>query len=346
MTFPSIPEKMFGISIQNPSQGSGSFSDGELVYGEQSTPIPQPHEMLIRVAYAGVNRADIFQRQGHYPPPQGASALPGLEVSGHIAALGENVREWKIGDAVCALLSGGGYAEYAIAHAGHIFSVPKNFSLPEAAALPEALVTIWMALHEEAKLKSGEKFLVHGGASSIGMMAIQYAKYIGAEVFTTASNPRKLALCKEWGASHLINYTEEDFVAHIKNATKNSGVNVILDFIGGDYIARNFSALSVDGRMISLAFLRGAKIAELNVASLLMKRILWKGITLRAQSDDAKTKYVRDICDALSPALEAGYIKPHVDRIFKITDAKKAQSYMEDNLNGGKIILGVESVYC
>lgn len=336
----TLPSTMQGISVPNPGKDSG-----RLVWGEHSTPHPQAGEVLIQVSHAGVNRADIFQRQGNYPAPEGASPLPGLEVSGHIVALGDNVRGWNIGDAVCALLPGGGYAEYAIAKAGHMLPVPHGWSLAEAAALPEALITVWMALHVEARLQKDEYLLIHGGASGIGMLAIMYAKHIGAEVIVTAGSDEKCVACESWGATHTINYREKDFVSEVKRITKNLGAHVIVDYIGGDYVEKNFASLASDGRMITLAFLRGSRIENLNIAPLLFKRITWKGTTLRARSDEEKSRFVREIRDALSMALSKGYIKPHIDKIFAITDAEKAHSHMEDNLNVGKIILAVASVH-
>lgn len=340
MSSSSLPSTMQGISVLNPGKDSG-----RLVLGAEPTPTPKADEVLIRVSHAGLNRADIFQRQGSYPPPEGASPLPGLEVSGHIVALGSDVTQWRIGEAVCALLAGGGYAEYATAHAGHVFPVPQGWSLAEAAALPEALITVWMALHAEAKLEAGETLLIHGGASGIGMMAIQYARWLGAKVIATAGSEEKCTLCRSWGATQAINYKEKDFVTEVKNITGNAGAEVILDYIGGDYVERNFSALATEGRMITLAFLRGSRIENLNIAPMLFKRILWKGTTLRARSNAEKSTFVKEIRDALSSALDKGFIKPHIDKIFPLCDAEKAQSHMEENANAGKIILAIDSVH-
>lgn len=326
---------MKAFIIQTPGKETG-----KLVLSEASVPEPKPHEVLIKVAYAGINRADIFQRQGSYPAPESASPFPGLEVSGSIVSLGENVKGWKIGDKVCALLSGGGYAEYAIAHSGHILPVPDGHTLEEAAALPEALITIWMALHEEANLKTGETLLVHGGASGVGMVALQYAKALGVEVYVTAGTTEKCKACTEWGAIHAINYHEQDFVEFIKQETP-SGVDVVLDMVGGDYIARNFQVLKKGGRMITIAFLQSARLEHINMAPLLLKHLTWKGITLRSRSDLEKETYIRHIRQKCWGWLENKQIKPHIDRVFSFTEAEKAHQYIEENLNIGKIVLKV-----
>lgn len=336
-SIPPLPDSMNAISILNPDGGSG-----ELVYAMHPTPKPKAGEVLIRVSHAGVNRADVMQRQGKYPPPKDASPLPGLEVSGHIAALGEGVTQWRIGDAVCALLSGGGYAEYATADAGWVMRIPHGWTMEEAAGFPEAIITVWMALHVEARLKKNETLLIHGGASGIALMATQFAKHLGATIITTASDARKCASSLAHGASHSINYREEDFVEAIKSITENRGADVILDYIGGDYISKNLSVIAQDGRMISLAFLRGAKVHDVNIAPILLKRVMWKGTTLRSRDAKEKSTFVREISHSLSSALDAGYMRPNVDKIFKISDAKKAHLYMEDNLNIGKIILAIE----
>lgn len=304
-------------------------------------PQPKPHEIILHVAFAGVNRADIFQRQGSYPPPEGASPLPGLEAAGTVAAIGEAVTGWQVGDAVCALLPGGGYGEYVACHAGHALPAPKGWDMREAAALPEALFTVWMALQVEAGLKSGESVLVHGGASGVGMMAIQYATWLGARVFATASSPAKCAACESWGANPAIAYTEQDFVATIHEQTGGLGVNVVLDMFGGDYIARNLKALAPDGRLISIAFLRGAKPEAFSAAPLLLKRLMWKGTTLRARTDAQKAQWTAQIREKLGDTLAAGHIRPRIDRVFRLEDAQKAHAYMEQNLNIGKIVLQV-----
>lgn len=329
-----IPTTMRAIAIENPGRETG-----ELSLIETKTPTPAAHEILIRVEYAGVNRADILQRKGLYPAPENASPLPGLEVSGIIVAIGSDVTQWKIGDAVCALLSGGGYAEYATADAGQALRIPTGWNMAEAAALPEALFTVWMALQDAAEIKSSDTLLVHGGASGIGMIALQYARALGVKTFATASSKEKCDACQSFGATRAINYTQEDFVSVIANETKNSGVKIILDMIGGDYIERNFSALAIDGKLISIASLRGTKIENFSLAPLLLKRITWKGVTLRSRSSEQKNKWCQDIATALWPLLESGSIRPKIDHIYTYAHSKKSHIRMENNLNIGKIVL-------
>lgn len=331
-----LPDTMRAITIPAPDRETGA-----LVPDRVPTPLPRDDEVLIKVSHAGVNRADILQRKGLYPPPEGASPLPGLEVSGHIVALGRHVKGWKNGDAVCALLPGGGYAEYATAHSGYLLPVPQGCRMDEAAALPEALFTVWMALAEEAQLQAGETLLVHGGASGIGMMAIQYATAIGATAYATASTVEKCAACEGWGAAKAINYHNADFVEEVLAATNGKGVDVVLDYIGGDYVPRNLKALAADGRMVSLAFLRGAKVEQLNLAPLLLKRIRWKGTTLRARSDAQKTAYAAAIRRSLWHYIENGTIQPAIHAVFSLENAEKAHETMEQNLNIGKIVLQV-----
>lgn len=332
----TLPKHMQAISIAPLGKGQGRLSPG-------SAPLPQPrpHEVLIKTAFAGVNRADILQRKGMYPPPEGASPLPGLEISGEIIALGTDVHEWCVGDEVCALLSGGGYAEYATAPAAHCLPIPDGWSMREAAAFPEAAFTVWMALGQEAALQPGETLLMHGGASGIGMMAIQYASALGATVYATAGTPEKCAICEGWGATKAIHYPTQDFAEIIQAATQGKGVDVVLDFIGGSYVARNFACLAMDGRMLSLAFLGGAKAEALNLAPLLLKRLTWKGATLRNRSDAQKAAYARAIRQHFWSFAEHGRIRPHIDSVFSLQDAEKAHSRMEQNLNIGKIVLQV-----
>lgn len=331
----TLPASMPAIAIEPLDKGQG-----RLHAITADLPQPKPHEVLIRVSHAGLNRADILQRKGMYPPPEGASPLPGLEAAGEIVALGAEVEEWQVGDAVCALLTGGGYAGYATAHAAHCLPVPQGWSMAEAAAFPEAAFTVWMALGAEAGLQPHETLLVHGGASGIGMMAIQYASALGAAVFATAGTPEKCAQCAAWGAS-AIPYREHDFVEVVRHATQGRGVDVVLDYIGGDYVARNLACLATEGRMVSLAFLRGAKVEALNLAPLLLKRIRWQGATLRSRSDTRKAEYARAIRAHMWPCVESGQIRPRVDRVFPLAEAEKAHEYMEQNLNIGKIVLQV-----
>lgn len=331
-----LPSHITAMAIEPVAKGHGKLTACKI-----DIPQPSAHEVLIKIAYAGVNRADILQRNGHYPPPPNASPLPGLEAAGKIVAIGSDVREWRAGDSVCALLAGGGYAEYAVAHAQHCLSIPEHWSLQEAAGFPEAAFTVWMALGAEAALQSGETLLVHGGASGIGMMAIQYASALGACVYTTASNPEKCVMAELWGATLAINYSTQDFVAEIQQATNGKGVDVVLDFIGGDYVPRNMNALALDGRMISLAFLRGAKVEAFSLVPLLSKRLMWKGSTLRTRNDTQKAEYARAIRSQMWPFIAQDKIRPSIDRVFSLSDAQKAHEYMEQNLNIGKIVLQV-----
>ena len=331
---PALPARMRVIAIDNPGKDTG-----RLALAQADTPTPRAHDVLIRVAYAGVNRADILQRKGLYPAPKGASEIPGLEVSGSVVAIGEKVSQWKIGDAVCALLEGGGYAEFALAHEDCVLPVPNNWSMQEAAALPEALFTVWMTLGHEAQLKPAETLLVHGGASGIGMFALQYARAIGAHAFATASTKEKCDACVSFGAARAINYTHENFVDVIAEETNGNGVNVILDMVGGDYIPKNFSSLSRDGKLISIASLRGAKVENFSLAPLIQKKITWKGVTLRSQSREQKKEWRDIIASKLWPLIDSGCIRPKIDSFFKYDHSEKAHSHMENNLNIGKIVL-------
>lgn len=304
-------------------------------------PSPKAGEMLIRIAYAGLNRADILQRKGLYPPPEGASPLPGLEVSGEVVALGENVTQWQVGDNVCALLAGGGYAEYATVAASHALPVPDNYSLKEAAALPEALFTCWLALYEKGGLSAHERLLVHGGASGIGMMAIALARHLGAVPYTTASTQEKCAAALAQGAQLAVSYQEQDFVTAFETALGKNPFHMVLDFIGGDYVEKNLRLLREEGRMVSLAFLKGARVEQLNLAPMLLKRLTWVGVTLRAQPDKVKSSIATALGRILCDKTAASALKPHVFAEFPLEDAEKAHHMMEQNLNIGKIVLKV-----
>lgn len=331
-----IPKQMRAIAIENPGKKTGT-----LALIDTAVPTPKPHEILIRVAYAGVNRADLFQREGSYPPPEDASPLPGLEVSGVIVAIGEKVSEWKVGDKVCALLTGGGYAEYATAHEGHALPIPDGWSMAEAAALPEAIFTVWMSVIKEGELKHGENFLVHGAASGIGMMSIFVAKFFGAKIFATARSDKKCAVCLEWGADVAINTTQKNFADEILQKTRKTGVNMLLDMVGENYLADNFRVLAQGGRMVSIAFLSGAKIHDVSAAPLLLKRLTWKGITLRARSDEEKISYAREIRNTLWQPLCSKFIRVHIDKVFEMRDAIRAHEHVDKNLNVGKIIIRI-----
>lgn len=318
-------QSMTGMGIVN----------NRLVLQKHPIPSPRPHEVIIKTAYAGVNRADLMQLQGHYPPPKGASALPGLEVSGTITVVGHNVRGWKKGDKVMALLTGGGYAEYCAAPASLLLPIPRGLTLEQAAALPEALYTCAMALCVEGTLKAGQRVLLHSGASGIGTLGIQLAKILGAEVVVTAGTKAKCTLCKKLGASVAINYKEKDFSSVIE---KNS-VDLVVDTTGGDNLPRNIQLLKPDGTLIILSFLRGAR-GELNISQLLFKRLTIKGITLRSKPLKDK-KIIKNHVDKLIPRIGNGKIAPVIDRVYPLKDAEKALLRMEQNLNIGKIVLQV-----
>lgn len=305
---------------------------------QRQTPVPNPSEVLIKVSAAGINRPDILQREGNYPPLPGASDLPGLEVSGEIVAVGAEVTEQKLGDKVCALLSGGGYAEYAVAHTSTCLPVPQGFSLLEAAALPEALFTVWHNLFQKANLKAGENCLIHGGASGIGTTAIQVASKMGAHVFVTAGSDEKCTKCLELGAEQAVNYMAEDFVSILKTHTNGYGVDVILDMVGGDYLQRNMIVAAKDARLLSIAFLKGAKV-EVNFMPLLLKRLTLMGSTLRAQSIDKKASIALELKENIWPLLEQGQIKPVIDSTYSLSEACQAHQRMESGHHIGKIIM-------
>ena len=300
-------------------------------------PVPGSGQILIAVDHAGVNRPDALQRAGSYAPPRGASDLPGLEAAGVVAAVGPDVTRWKVGDAVCALLPGGGYAEYALTHQDHALPVPEGLSMAEAAALCETFFTVWTNVFLRGGLKAGERFLVHGGSSGIGTTAIQLAHAMGARVFTTAGSAEKCAACEGLGAERAINYREADFVDVM---LAEGGANLILDMVGGSYLPRNVKALADDGRLVQIAFLEGPKV-ELNFAQVMMRRLTITGSTLRPQSDAAKADIAADLARHVWPLLSAGRIKPVMDRIFPLDDAAGAHARMESSAHIGKIVLKV-----
>jgi len=302
-------------------------------------PVPQPGagQILIEVAFAGVNRPDALQRAGAYAPPPSASPLPGLEASGKIAALGSGVSGWQVGDQVCALLPGGGYAEYVVTPAAHALPVPKGMALREAACLPETFFTVWSNVFLRGGLQAGERFLVHGGSSGIGTTAIQLARQFGARVFATAGSDEKCAACLSLGAERAINYRTEDFV-EILGA--EGGANLILDMVGGDYLPRNVKALADDGRLVQIAFLQGPKV-ELNFAQVMTRRLTITGSTLRPQSDLAKARIADDLRAHVWPLLEAGRIVPVMDSEFALADASGAHRRIEGAAHVGKIVLKV-----
>lgn len=301
-------------------------------------PVPGHGQIVIRVAYAGVNRPDALQRAGMYAPPPGASPLPGLEASGTVVEVGPGVDRWKIGDKVCALLPGGGYAEYVATPAAHALPIPEGLDLRAAACLPETCFTVWLNVALRGGLKAGERFLVHGGSSGIGTTAIQIARALGARVFTTAGSDEKCAACVALGAERAINYRSEDFVAILK---AEGGANLILDMVGGGYLPRNVRALADDGRLVQIAFLQGPKV-ELNFAEVMMRRLTITGSTLRPQSDLAKAGYAAELERHVWPMITAGKLRPVIDSEFALEDAAAAHALMESSGHIGKIVLKVE----
>jgi len=312
---------------------------GPEVLTPASREIPEPGAgaLRIRVAWAGVNRPDALQRAGLYKPPPGASDLPGLEAAGHVSAVGPGVTEWAVGDAVCALLPGGGYAEEVVTPAAHCLPVPQGMDLREAACLPETFFTVWSNVFQRGGLQAGERFLVHGGSSGIGTTAIQLAHVMGARVFATAGSAEKCVACTDLGAERAINYREEDFVEVLR---AEGGANLILDMVGGDYLPRNIRALADDGRLVHIAFLQGAKV-EVNFAQVMMRRLTITGSTLRPQSDAAKAAIARALRAQVWPLLEAGRIAPVMDQEFALEDAAAAHARMEGGSHIGKIVLRV-----
>ena len=300
-------------------------------------PVPGHGQVLIEVAYAGVNRPDALQRAGAYDPPKGASDLPGLEASGRIAEIGPGDTGWSVGDEVCALLPGGGYAEYVTTPAAHCLPVPQGMGLKEAACLPETFFTVWSNVFMRGRLQAGERFLVHGGSSGIGTTAIQLAHTFGARVFATAGSEAKCAACRDLGAERAINYREEDFVEILKS---EGGANLILDMVGGSYIPRNLRALAEDGRLVQIAFLEGPK-AEMNFAPAMVRRLTITGSTLRPQSDAAKARIAEDLRRHVWPLLDAGRIGAVMDSEFPLDDAAGAHARMESSEHIGKIVLRV-----
>lgn len=326
----SLPHQMRAVEISAPG------GPDVLRLASRAVPVPGHAEVLIKVQYAGVNRPDALQRAGAYNPPPGASDLPGLECAGTIAALGPGVTGWSVGDSVCALLPGGGYAEYAVCPAAHALPVPSGIDLKSAACLPETCFTVWSNVVQRGGLKAGERFLVHGGSSGIGTTAIQIARALGARVFTTAGSDAKCAACTELGAT-AINYREADFVEVLR---AEGGANLILDMVGGSYIARNIKALADDGRMVFIAFLESPK-AEINFAQVMLRRLTLTGSTLRPQSDAAKAAIADDLRRHVWPMVASGKLRVVHDSEFALEDAAKAHARMESSAHIGKIVLRV-----
>jgi putative PIG3 family NAD(P)H quinone oxidoreductase len=323
---------MLAIEIREPG------GPDVLVAVDRPTPAPAAGEVLIKVAAAGVNRPDIFQRLGRYPPPPGASDIPGLEVAGTIEALGPDVREWKHGDAVCALVAGGGYAEYCTAPSPQCLPVPRGLDLTAAAAIPETFFTVWTNVFERGRLLAGESILIHGGSSGIGTTAIQLARARGARVFATAGSADKCAACERLGAERAINYRDADFVAAIKDATAGRGVDVVLDMVGGEYFAKNIDALAVEGRLVEIGTLKGVK-AEINIQTIMQRRLTITGSTLRARPIADKGAIAAAVRRHVWPLIESGAVKPVIHATFPLRDAAGAHRLMESSAHIGKIVL-------
>ncbi len=329
---PSLPTQMDAVEIREPG--------GPEVLVPVQRPVPSPGhgQILIKVAAAGVNRPDVIQRTGLYPPPKGASDLPGLEVAGTVVALGTGVASWALGDDVTALLPGGGYAAYAVADADVALPVPKGLSLEEAAALPETVFTVWTNVFERGRLEAGERFLVHGGTSGIGTTAIQLAAARGARVFATAGSPEKVSACEALGAEKAINYREQDFAQAITDLTGGEGVDLILDMVGGPYVEKNIASLRMDGRMVSIAFLQGSKV-EINLMPVMLKRLTLTGSTLRPRSVAQKAALAAEVRAHVWPLVEEGRVKPVLDSRFALKEAAEAHRRMEASGHVGKIML-------
>src|SRR5262245_45380567 len=311
-----------------------------LVLVERPMPAVGPDDVLIRVAAAGLNRPDLMQREGKYAPPPGASDIPGLEVAGTVHAVGENVSAWQVGDWVCALVSGCGYAEYCAAPAGQCLPVPEGTDFISAAALPETTFTVWTNVFERGRLARGESLLVHGGSSGIGTTAIQIARARGARVFATAGSADKCAACEHLGAERAINYRGEDFVAVVRELTGGRGADVVLDMVGGDYFARNIDVLAVEGRLVEIATLQGVK-AELNIQTIMQRRLTITGSTLRARPIADKGAIARAVHEQVWPLIEAGAVKPVVHATFPLRAAAEAHRVMESSAHIGKLVLVV-----
>ncbi len=307
----------------------------------RNAPEPREGELLVRVKAAGVNRPDCLQRMGGYAPPPGASDVPGLEIAGEVAALGPGAEGFRIGDAVCGLVPGGGYAELCTVHASNALPAPAGFSFNEAGAIPETYFTVWHNVFQRGGLREGEVFLVHGGTSGIGTTAIQLAKAFGATVLATAGSEEKCQACLDLGADHAINYRDEDFVKAVKDATNGAGADVILDMVGGGYIERNFDAAAEEGRIVQIAFLGGPK-AEVNFFKLMVKRLVHTGSTLRPRSIEFKAQIARELHEKVWPLLEKRQIAPVMDTIFPFERASAAHARMEEGQHIGKIVLDLD----
>ena len=327
----AVPAQMTAIGIK------ASGGPDMLVPEKRPVPTPGDGEILVKVAAAGVNRPDVMQRMGLYPPPPGAPDIPGLEIAGEVVALGANVKRWKLGDRVMALVVGGGYAEYCLAHESHALPV-GNLSMIEAAAIPETFFTVWHNTFERGGLKRGETLLIHGGSSGIGTAAIQLAKAFGARVITTAGSPEKCDVCRKLGADVAVNYKTEDFVSATKTATGDKGAEVIVDMVGGDYIARNYEAAAVEGRIVQIAF-QGSPKATVDFRRIMLKRLHHTGSTLRSRSIPDKGAIARAVETNVLPLIAAGKVKPVIYKTFPLDAASAAHALMETSAHIGKIVL-------
>jgi NADPH2:quinone reductase len=328
----ALPARMTVIAIRTPG------GPDVLVPEERAIPALGDGEILVKVAAAGVNRPDVMQRMGLYPPPKGATDIPGLEIAGEVAALGSGVTRWKVGDKVMALVVGGGYAQFCPAHEGHALPVPAGLSITQAAAIPETFFTVWYNTFERGHLKAGETLLVHGGSSGIGTAAIQLAKAFGAKVITTAGTAEKCEACRKLGADVAVNYKSEDFVAVTKQATNGHGADVVLDIVGGDYIERNYEAAAVEGRIVQIAF-QGSPKATVDFRRILLKRLTHTGSTLRARSVVDKGVIASAIREKVLPLIASGRVKPVIDSTFPLAEAAAAHARMEASNHIGKIVL-------
>jgi NADPH:quinone reductase len=330
----TLPSRMTAIAIRAPG------GPEVLVPEEREVPSPAAGEVLVKVAAAGVNRPDLMQRMGLYPPPQGASDIPGLEIAGEVVALGPDVKRWKLGDKVTALVAGGGYAQYCPVHETNALPLISPLTLIEAAAIPETFFTVWHNVFERGALKRGETLLIHGGSSGIGTTAIQLAKAFGAKVITTAGSPEKCEACRKLGADVAVNYKTEDFVAMTKDSTGGKGADLIVDMVGGDYIERNYAAAAVEGRIVQIAF-QGSPKALVDFSRIMLKRLTHTGSTLRARPVADKAAIARAVEDKVWPLIAAKKVEPVIYETFPLTEAAAAHTLMESSRHIGKIVLTV-----
>jgi putative PIG3 family NAD(P)H quinone oxidoreductase len=328
----TLPATMTAMAIRAPG------GPEMLVPEQRPVPSPATSEILVKVAAAGVNRPDVMQRMGLYPPPKGTTDIPGLEIAGTVVACGEGVTRWKVGDQVASLVVGGGYAEYCVAVEGHALPIPTGLSAAQAAAMPETFFTVWHNVFERGGLRAGETLLVHGGSSGIGTTAIQLAKNFGARVFATAGSAEKCEACRRLGADVAIDYKTEDFVAAVKQATDGKGADVVLDMVGGDYVERNYEAAAVEGRIVQIAF-QGSPKTTINFMRLMLKRLHHTGSTLRSRSNPDKTAIARAVESQVWPLVAAGKVAPVMDSTFRLAEAAAAHARMETSRHIGKIAL-------